>query len=151
MDPISVQLLDPVHFDSALDLFEAQLREHQIESPGPALRSVVHEVMTCPSFGFILMAMLQGKAIGVAYAASHLSLEHGGIIGWLEELYVLPAFRGMGAGGTLLRETESRARGLGWRGLELEVVAGHERAIALYSRHGFLPLSRSRCCRIFRD
>jgi maltose/maltodextrin transport system permease protein len=45
-----------------------------------------------------------GGSIGVAYASSLLSLEHGGVSGWLEELYVLPQWRGLGIGSRLIAE-----------------------------------------------
>jgi len=86
--------------------------------------------------------------VGAVFAAAHSSLEHGGTIGWLEELYVSPQSRGQGIGSRLMADVISRARQLGWRGLELEVVTGHERAIALYLRHGFQPLSRTRFVRV---
>jgi RimJ/RimL family protein N-acetyltransferase len=38
----------------------------------------------------------------------------------------------------------SRARALKWRAVELEVVAGHERAARLYERVGFRKIDRAR-------
>jgi GNAT superfamily N-acetyltransferase len=64
-----------------------------------------------------------GGSIGVAYASSLLSLEHGGVSGWLEELYVLPQWRGRGIGSRLVAEVIAHARELGWRALDLEVEA----------------------------
>ena len=99
--------------------------------------------------GFMLLAHADGHAVGVAYAAAHLSAEHGGVIGWLEELYVVPEYRSAGVGSALLADVVARAERLEWRGLELEVVAGHERAAALYVRHGFIAAARSRYTRLF--
>jgi GNAT superfamily N-acetyltransferase len=71
------------------------------------------------------------------------------VIGWLEELYVVPEFRGAGVGSALLADVLARAERLKWRGVELEVVVGHERAAALYLRHGFVSAPRSRYTRLF--
>jgi GNAT superfamily N-acetyltransferase len=98
-----------------------------------------------------LLAHSADEIVGVAYAAAHLSAEHGGTIGWLEELYVRPAARGGGIGSALLRAVTKRAGELQWRALELEVVAGHERAVPLYLRHGFSAASRARFTYAFME
>jgi GNAT superfamily N-acetyltransferase len=61
--------------------------------------------------GFMLVARApDGSPIGVAYASSLLSLEHGGASGWIEELYVLPQWRGRGIGSRLITEVVARAK-----------------------------------------
>lgn len=137
--------------DAAVTLFDAQLREHDIITPVADLHNVARAVIANPSYGFLLLASTEDTPVGVAYAASHFSLEHGGMIGWLEELYVSPQWRSGGIGTRLLREVIARAQQLNWRGLELEVVAGHERVVPLYLRHAFQPLSRNRFSRIFSN
>lgn len=136
--------------DVIVTLLSAQLVEHEIETPADLLHSVVDSVLSDSRHGFILLAANDGEAIGVSYAASHLSAEHGGTVGWLEELYVRGEWRGRGVGSALLEATIARAQELRWRGLELEVVAGHERAAALYLRHGFNALPRTRYTHLFR-
>ncbi len=135
--------------ETIVALLTAQLLEHDIHTPVAMLRDVVDRVLAESRHGFILLAKEDGEAVGVCYAASHLSAEHGGTVGWLEELYVRPESRDRGVGSALLDATVARARELGWRGLELEVVAGHERAAALYLRHGFVALRRTRYTRLF--
>jgi GNAT superfamily N-acetyltransferase len=133
----------------AVTLLQAQLREHEIETPADLLRDVVVRVQADAREGFMLLAHDGAQPVGIAYAAAHLSAEHGGISGWLEELYVVPSSRGSGVGSALLREVVERAQALAWRGVELEVVAGHERAAPLYQRHGFAPTPRARFTRLF--
>ncbi len=135
--------------ETAATLLQAQLDEHEIATKPDALRAVVRTVISDPRHGFILLASAHERVVGLAYAAAHLSAEHGGTIGWLEELFVVPDARGRGTGAALLHETARRAQALGWRGLELEVVQGHERAVPLYERNGFQRLSRARFTRIF--
>jgi GNAT superfamily N-acetyltransferase len=149
MQSVSIKTVELPDLDAAVALFDAQLREHDIITPGADLRNVARAVVSDPSQGFLLLASTEETPVGVAYAASHLSLEHGGIIGWLEELYVSPQWRNGGVGSRLLTEVIARAQKLNWRALELEVVAGHERVVPLYVRHAFQPLSRKRFCRIF--
>ncbi len=150
MDSVHITVCDHENSEAAVSLLSAQLQEHDIATSAECLREVTHAVVAEPRLGFILLAVFDGAPIGLAYAASHLSAEHGGTIGWLEELFVQPEWRSRGVGSLLLDGTLTRAENLGWRGLELEVVAGHERALSLYRRHGFQPLFRARFCRIFR-
>ena len=149
MSTVSIRSVEFPDLDRAVALFDAQLREHDITTPVADLRNVVRSVIANASQGFLLLAVAEDTPVGIVYAASHLSLEHGGIIGWLEELYVRPQWRSRGIGSRLLTEVIERARKLDWRALELEVVAGHERVVPLYLRHAFQPLSRNRFCRIF--
>jgi GNAT superfamily N-acetyltransferase len=142
--PVDAQMLDAV-----VSLFADQLREHAITISSDDLRRVVQQVIADQQYGFMLAASApEGRPIGVAYASSLLSLEHGGVSGWLEELYVLPEWRGRGIGSRLLAEVITHARKLGWRALDLEVDASHQRAISLYLRHEFQPHSRNRFYRI---
>ena len=145
MELIDINLADEQQVDSVVALFEAQLLEHEIDTAADDLRKAIQKVVLEPTSGFILVATEDGGSpIGVAYAASLLSLEHGGISGWLEELFVLPERRDKGIGSRLIAEVLVQARKRGWRALDLEVDITHERAAALYLRHQFRPLSRSR-------
>jgi GNAT superfamily N-acetyltransferase len=142
---IEVRLANQRDIDAVSALLEAQLSEHQMTPPAEALRASIRTVIDGPRYGFILLAAgPDNVAVGVAYASSLLSFEHGGVSGWVEELYVTPARRGQGIGSRLLERVISIAKEFGWRALDLEVDTNHERSIALYRRHHFLPHSRSR-------
>lgn len=93
------------------------------------------------------MATSDGSAVGVAYATSILSLEHGGWSGWLEEMYVVTSWRGQQVGTQLLAAVIAAATERGWKALDLEVDSGHQRVISLYARHGFNSVHRSRFVR----
>ena len=148
-EPVSITALRSSDVDVAVELLTAQLEEHDIATSAERLRDIVQTVVADARYGFILLASADDHAIGIAYAAAHLSAEHGGVIGWLEELYVMPEWRGRGVGSLLLDDLVSRAQQLQWRGVELEVVAGHERAAALYLRRGFIATPRARYTRMF--
>jgi ribosomal protein S18 acetylase RimI-like enzyme len=144
-----ISLVDAQNLEAVIGLFDAQLQEHGITTSRDDLRVVAQTVITDRRYGFMLVASEpDGNPIGVAYASSLLSLEHGGVSGWIEELYVLPPWRGRGIGSHLIAEMVARARELGWRALDLEVDASHQRAISLYARHQFQPHSRSRFYRV---
>jgi GNAT superfamily N-acetyltransferase len=94
-----------------------------------------------------LVAVVDGKAVGVAYLAFTWTLEHGGKTAWLEEMYVLPAHRGQGIGRALLTAVCTHASEQGCAAVDLEVDAAHQRAVHLYAREGFRPLDRTRWVR----
>jgi GNAT superfamily N-acetyltransferase len=149
MDSLCFDLVDEGKLEAVAPLFEAQLREHEITPSPDDLRAAIRTVIRDRRYGFILTASApEIGPIGVAYASSLLSFEHGGVSGWLEELYVLPRWRGRGIGSRLVEQVIAHARQLRWRALDLEVEAGHQRAITLYARHHFRPHSRSRFYRI---
>ena len=144
----SVFAATPANLDAAVRLFRDQLREHDIFPPEEALREVTRAVLSDQRHGFILLAGTDAEPVGIAYAAAHLSAEHGGIVGWLEELYVVPECRGCGVGSSLLAQVVAKAHALGWCAIELEIVAGHERALPLYLRHEFVAVNRARFTRL---
>ncbi len=130
--------MDGDKLDSVVALFEAQLLEHDIVTGRDDLKSAVQTVVAEPQYGFMLVASgIDGEPVGVAYASRLLSLEHGGISGWLEELYVLPQWRNLGIGSQLITAVVAHARNLGWRAIDLEVESSHHRVISLYARHHF--------------
>ena len=60
---------------------------------------------------------------------------------YLSHIAVLPAHRGRGAGGELLRAGEERARQQGARRLVLDVEENNDRARSFYARMEYRPLS----------
>lgn len=141
----------PDQFSSMAALFEAQLQEHGIKSSTDALIALLRMVNDRPEYGFVLTAVYDGSIVGVAYATSLLSLEHGGWSGWLEELYVLPEWRGNGLGSCLLDAVIVGAIERGWIALDLEVDVGHQRVVSLYERRDFQSITRRRFVRHFRN
>jgi GNAT superfamily N-acetyltransferase len=120
------------------------LRDLGIDASAKALARVTEDVARSSGRGFILVARENGRAIGIAYVATILSMEHCGLVAWLEELYVIPDCRHRGIGTALMSEVLKRAREAGIMAIDLEVDARQSRAIAFYQRIGFHSLDRSR-------
>ncbi len=140
-----ISTIRPDQIDAAVELFGAQLKEHHIEIALEQVRGVIEQVIADEGRGFILVATAaEGEVVGAAFASAFLGMEHGGLSGWLEELYVLPSWRGKQIGSQLVSEIVRLATSRGWRALDLEIEADHRHVASLYQRHGFLPHSRSR-------
>jgi len=135
--------------DALTGLMSDQLREHDLPVDEAGLRDSVGNVLERPEWGFFLIAAgPDGSAIGAVFVPFQWSLEHAGLMAWLEELYVAPAYRGMGAGTALIRAACAEAAARGCRAMDLEVDSSHERASSLYRREGFHQLVRSRWVRL---
>jgi GNAT superfamily N-acetyltransferase len=144
---ISVEQATINDYSECATLLLKQLAEHGSEAVEENLVTVLKDVVSDPTHGFVLFAHENRKMIGVAYVAIILSAEHCGKVGWLEELYVMPEYRSKGIGAALLTKVIERARKLGIVAIDLEVDAAHRRAESLYQRFGFRPLDRSRWVR----
>ena len=94
--------------------------------------------------GFVegYMLELQGKAVGygmLTYAYSH---EAGGMIAWVEELFVLPEYRSRGLGREFFAYLKTNVDPRVTR-LRLEVMPDNVDAMRLYEKMGFSPLPYS--------
>ena len=140
-----ISTIRPDQIDAAVELFGAQLKEHHIEIGLEKVRAVIEQVIADDRRGFILVATTpDGEVVGTAFASAFFGMEHGGLSGWLEELYVLPLWRGKRIGANLIAEVVRLATTRGWHALDLEVESDHAQVASLYQRQGFWPHSRSR-------
>ncbi len=78
------------------------------------------------------------KMAGYGLISKRFSTEAGGLECWVEDLFVLPEFRGQGIGGAFLDFVKERYSANRFR---LEVEEENHRAVALYKKHGFEFLS----------
>ena len=138
IEPANVHDLDAVVL-----LLTAQFAEHQIRLPPAALTEAVRVLLVDGGRGVILLAR-EPEPVGVAVLAYTWTLEHAGLVAWLDELFVVPERRGHGVGRALLRKALDIAKLRGCRAVELEVEKEHTRASHLYEREGFRMLPRQR-------
>lgn len=86
--------------------------------------------------GRTLVAEVSGQVVGMAVYGTH----DDDLVLW--KLYVLPEHHSRGIGRRLLEAVLARAAELGHRSLSVSVVAGNDRALRFYERHGFREVSR---------
>lgn len=132
--------------NAVVDLLGEQFREHGIDLGLEPLTEAVLGLLSDATRGAILLAH-DFEPVGVAVLAYTWTLEHGGLVAWLDELFVVPDHRARGIGRALLRRALEVAWQNGCRAVELEVGAEHARAEHLYQREGFVALARRRWAR----
>jgi GNAT superfamily N-acetyltransferase len=126
-----------------VDLLALQFEEHRIALSRERLTEAVRVLISDPSRGVILVAYAP-QPIGIAVLSYTWTVEHGGSVAWLDELFVVTEHRRRGVGRGLLQRALDAARAAGCQAVELEVDKEHARAEALYRREGFSSLPRRR-------
>ena len=132
----------PEETDAVIALLTAQLEEHAIPLAPELLAAAVDGALADDGRALVLLAREGGRPIRVAYLSFQWTLERGGRVMWLEELYVLPERRGKGIGQRLLDAALEGGRARGCLAVELEGEGSHSRAANLYARAGFGALDR---------
>jgi GNAT superfamily N-acetyltransferase len=151
MQTFSIEPGTANHSYECAQLLVEHLKELGIDASAKVLAQVSEHVARDSARGFILVARANGRVVGVAYVATILSMEHCGLVAWLEELHVTPDCRHRGIGTALMTEVLKRARDDGIVAIDLEVDARQSRAMAFYQRNGFRPLNRSRLVKELKE
>jgi GNAT superfamily N-acetyltransferase len=147
IDGIHIRRATADDLDEVVELLAAQLAEHDIPIARADLAFAADGILRVPERGFVLLALHDGSAVGVACTSYSWTVERGGMVAWLDELYVVPAMRAHGIGNEMLARVIATAGAEGCRTVELEVETSHARAEHLYRRHGFTDMPRRRWTR----
>lgn len=100
-------------------------------------RTAAVTLMADPRLGRLWIIESENRLAGyLAVAFSH-SLEMGGSVAFVDELYVIPEFRRRGIGGESLEFAARQCSAEGFRSLLLEVSPENHPAQALYRKRGF--------------
>ena len=103
----------------------------------PRIESLLWRLISEPERGACWVAQAEGRLCGYLLAVFMFSLEHGGLMAEIDEVFVSAQMRSMGVGALLVAQAE---RELGMRGLgrlQLQLGIDNERARVFYERRGF--------------
>ena len=107
---------------------------------GPAQTAAVHALCSDPSLGRAwLLADGRGRDAGYALAYWRHSIDHGGRVAVLDDLWIEPGLRGRGMGARLLRAALADMSACGARAVVVEADPADAPAMAFYARLGFAP------------
>lgn len=113
---------------------------HPIE--GAVLRRALEAVASDEPLLRVWMIVRDASPIGYLALALGFSIEVGGLDAFLDELYVLPEYRGRGVGQRAVRFVEQECVRLGVRRLCLEVETRNDKARKLYESFDYAEHSR---------
>ena len=99
--------------------------------------AAIRQLCVDSTLGRAWMLAVENQDIGYALAYYRHSIDHGGSIAVLDDLWVTVNRRGHGLGALLLEAAVEHLRALGARAVLLEVDPANKVAISLYSRFGF--------------
>ncbi|MCI8589847.1 MAG: GNAT family N-acetyltransferase [Clostridiales bacterium] len=100
------------------------------------LTAAFHELMRSDEYLECYILEYDGKTAGYALLCKSYSQEAGGMVLWIDELYVLPAYRSKGIGGAFFDFLFAQKGGQ-FKRFRLEVEKDNARAAALYQKMGF--------------
>jgi ribosomal protein S18 acetylase RimI-like enzyme len=131
-----------------IDLLLALMHDFYAES-GFALDRPPHDrafrqLLANPALGAVWIARHKGAPAGHVVLAVRFTMEHAGLSGYVDDLYVRPQFRRLGIGRRLLDAVTSECRSRGCRSLQVEVASDNLPALALYAACGVHPLTDGR-------
>jgi len=141
---ISVRPATPADRETCVRLLVARLVEHDLPADSVGIGSGVDLAFIPHSPAWLLLAEVDGVAVGVVLANEVVSVEKYGYTLWVEEFYVVSEARRQGVATAFLDYIVGEGRRRGVRAVELEVVPTQAAAVALYRRHGFREVHRQR-------
>lgn len=101
------------------------------------IETLLGGVLADPDRGACWVAEDDGRLCGYLLAVFVFSLEHGGMMAEIDELFVSRDVRSRGAGSRLLASAERDLAARGIVRVQLQLATGNDRARIFYGRHGF--------------
>lgn len=116
-----------------------------VEATAEKLR---HTLFADPPLAYVLLAEIEGQAVGFAsyYFTFSTFLARPGL--WLDDLFVTPEVRGRGIGRALLARLADLARARGCGRIEWTAAVTNDRGLAFYRRNGASVREGTRLCRL---
>jgi GNAT superfamily N-acetyltransferase len=125
-------------------LLTAQLVEHRLPADPDGIARGIDLALAPHSRAWPWLGEREDRPVAILLANEIASVERGGSVLWVEELYVVPEARRRGIARALLARIREEARERGVRAIELEVVPAQAAALALYRSLEFEQVHRTR-------
>jgi len=105
----------------------------------PRIETLLRDLFSAPERGACWVADAGGQLCGYLLAVFMFSLEHGGLMAEIDELFVSQEMRSRGVGALLVTQAERDLAQRGLVRLQLQLGVDNERARLFYERRGFRP------------
>jgi ribosomal protein S18 acetylase RimI-like enzyme len=129
--------------EADIDVLVDLMRDFYAESGFPldepwASRSFA-ALLADPAAGAIWLIDVDGRAVGHVVLSIRYAMEFGGLIGYIDDLYVRPEHRRRGAATAGVAALVDECKRRGCRSLHVEVDPTNAAAIGVYQRFGMAP------------
>jgi len=101
-------------------------------------------LLSRPDWGRTWLAHRREQPIGYVVLSVRYTMEHGGLSGYVDDLFVRPSFRRRGVARALLDELLEDCRARGCRSVQVEVASANAAALGVYAKFGLVPLRDGR-------
>jgi GNAT superfamily N-acetyltransferase len=101
-------------------------------------------LLSHPALGCVWLAYRGTLPVGHAVLTVRYCMEFGGLSGYIDDLFVTPAFRHQGVGYALLTVVFAECRARGCQSVQVEAGASNAPALALYGKFGLEPATDGR-------
>jgi len=105
-------------------------------------REALKRLLIDDSFGCVWLIYLNGEIAGYMVLCFGYSLEFHGRDAFIDEIYLLPDYRGKGVAGKAIEFLEAACRNRGITAIHLEVERANTRAQSAYRKAGFADHDR---------
>lgn len=149
LEDVSIRIAQPSDRQALLQLMPGYYAADGLVFDVLQAEAAIARLLAEPQWGCVWLIEAEGNPVGYLALCLGFSLEAGGNDAFVDELYVLPAYRGRGLGRRVLTSAVEEARRRGVRTLHLLVQDSNVHARALYGalgfkrREGFSLMSRS--------
>lgn len=137
MPDIQFRLANREDLDLLLDFMQRFYAIDNYDFDEPIARQTMQTLIEDPSLGRVWLIYSAQQPAGYIALTFGYSLEFRGRDSFIDEFFLLPAFRGQGLGTKTLDFVFEQARQLGIKAVHLEVEAHNEAGNALYRKMGF--------------
>jgi GNAT superfamily N-acetyltransferase len=101
------------------------------------IEPLLRRLLGTPALGAAWVAEARGQLLGYLIVVQVLSVEHQGLMGEIDEFFVVPEARARGVGTALLAALETALAGSGCVRVQLQLGVANFKARAFYQRYGY--------------
>ncbi len=102
------------------------------------------ELLSDASLGAVWLAEQDGTLVGHVVLTLRYTMEHGGLSGYIDDLYIKPEYRRAGAASMLLDALVKECHTRSVKSMQVEVGGDNVAALALYAKCGLQPATDGR-------
>ena len=137
-----IRLADASDLSALTSLIERYWEfEHIRGFDAARITTLLTDLFHSPDRGQIWLAQEGGRSVGYLLTAYLFSLEHGGLMAEIDELFVTPEKRSLKIGAALLQAATAAMALRGITYIQLQIGIHNEHGKRFYEQHGFEALS----------